>query len=340
MEDKKYNVAVVGATGVVGELMLSILNEREFPYDKAVALASEDSVGKKVMMGSKPLTVQSLADFDFDGIDFVFFAAGKDVSAQYVPKAAAAGAMVIDNSSAFRYDDDVPLIVPEVNAALLADLPERRIIANPNCSTIQMVVVLNPIAEMVGVERVNVATYQAVSGCGSKAIEELARQTATLLNGQEVAIESLPHQIAFNVFPQIDEFEENGYTREEMKMVWETQKIMNDPNIKINATAVRVPVFYGHSEALHIETKEFISQSDLLNLLESTPGIKLMQSDYPTPVTHAASQDDIFVGRVRQDVSHPNGINLWVVADNVRKGAALNAVQIAELLVNRDRVLH
>ncbi len=339
MEQKKYNVAVVGATGVVGELILDILNEREFPLAEVHALASEKSVGKKVMFGSKPIPVDDLASFDFTGIDFAFFSAGGDVSKEYAPKAAQAGAIVIDNTSAFRYDDDIPLIVPEVNAALLAELPERRIIANPNCSTIQMVVVLNPIAELVGVERVNVATYQAVSGAGRSAIEELAQQTATMLNGQEPSVEVMPHKIAFNLIPQIDQFEENGYTREEMKMVWETQKILADPSIKVNPTAVRVPVFYGHSEALHIETKEPVDLEQLLSLLSSTPGICLMQNDYPTPVTHAANQDAVYVGRVRKDPSHPRGLNLWVVADNVRKGAALNAIQIAELLVNRDRVL-
>ena len=339
MTDKKYNVAIVGATGVVGEVILSILHEREFPVGDVVPLASERSAGKKVMLGSKPIMVQDLATFDFAGIDFAFFSAGAEVSLEHAPRAAKAGAMVIDNTSAFRYDDDVPLVVPEVNAAILAELPERNIIANPNCSTIQMVVVLNPIAELAGIERVNVATYQAVSGAGKSAIEELARQTASLLNAQEASVETLPHQIAFNVFPQIDRFEENGYTREEMKMVWETQKIMNDANIKVNPTAVRVPVFYGHSEALHIETKEPIDINELLSVLSTTPGLSLMQKDYPTPVTHAASQDGIFVGRVRQDISHPNGVNMWVVADNIRKGAALNAVQIAELLVNRDRLL-
>ena len=339
MTDKKYNIAIVGATGVVGEVILDVLHEREFPANHIVPLASEQSAGKKVMFGSKPIQVKELESFDFKDIDIAFFSAGSDVSLHHAPRAAKAGAMVIDNTSAFRYDDDIPLVVPEVNAAVLAHLPERRIIANPNCSTIQMVVALNPIAELYGLDRINVATYQAVSGAGKSAIEELAKQTAALLNGQDPVAENLPHQIAFNLFPQIDTFEQNGYTREEMKMVWETQKIMGDQSIKVNPTAVRVPVFYGHSEAVHVETKQPVDMTELLEVLASTPGLTLMQDDYPTPVTHAASQDGVFVGRVRQDISHPNGVNLWIVSDNIRKGAALNSVQIAELLVNLDRVM-
>ena len=259
------------------------------------------------------------------------------MSAEYAPKAAAAGCIVIDNTSHFRYDDDKPLVVPEVNAHAIADYKKTNIIANPNCSTIQMVVALKPIHDAVGIERINVATYQAVSGSGKVAMEELAKQTASLLNGKPIVSEVYPKQIAFNVIPQIDVFEDNGYTREEMKMIWETQKIMGDKSIQVNPTAVRVPVFYGHSEACHIETREKITADQALKLLRKAPGVKVLdkrkEGGYPTPVTDASGKDAVFVGRVREDVSHPRGLNLWVVSDNVRKGAATNSVQIAELLV-------
>ena len=340
MEKKKYNVAVVGATGVVGEVIVSLLHEREFPLGDIFVLASEDSVGKKVMYGNKPLLVGDLADFDFSKVDYAFFSAGRSVSKEYVPKATAAGALVIDNTSEFRYEADVPLIVPEVNPQLLVDLPKRRILSNPNCSTIQMAVVLNPLIEAIGVERVTVSTYQAVSGAGKAAIEELARQTATIMNGHEIEVEALPQQIAFNIIPQIDEMGDNGFTREEMKLVLETQKIFYNKSLQINATAVRVPVFYGHSESLQIELSQDANLEEIRELLDSTVGLNFLQDEYPMPAVHAAQQDEVFVGRLRQDLFKPNTINLWVVSDNVRKGAALNAVQIAELLVNRDRVLH
>ena len=332
MTEKTYNVAVVGATGVVGEVIIDLLAERD-------PLASERSAGETVLCGTKRCQVGDLAEFDFSGVHYAFFSAGSEVSRQYAQKAAAAGAIVIDNTSAFRYDDDVPLIVPEVNSALLADLPARGIIANPNCSTIQMAVALNPIVERVGISRINVSTYQAVSGAGRSAIKELAGQTAALLNGQSIEVNALPKQIAFNVIPHIDVFEDNGYSREEMKMVLETQKIFNDATIAVNPTTVRVPVFYGHSEAVHIETRAPIELEEVAALLAEASGVELLQDDYATAVTDAASQDVVYVSRLRRDISHPNGINMWVVADNVRKGAALNAIQIAELLVNRDRVL-
>jgi len=340
MSKKKYSVAIVGATGVVGEVILTLLKERKFPVGDIHVLASEQSAGESVLFGNKKLIVQDISTFDFSGVDFAFFTAGREVSKQYVPVATKAGSLVIDNTSEFRYDDDVPLIVPEVNASLLANLPERSIIANPNCSTIQMAVVLNPLIESFGVSKVNVTTYQSVSGAGRKAIEELARQTATLMNGQEIVAEAFPHQIAFNVIPQIDELEDNGYTREEMKMVLETHKIFNDKSIDVNATAVRVPVFYGHSEAIHVTLKQKAELSEVIEALSQACGISVFEKDYPMPVTHAAQQDGVFVGRIRRDLNDPFSFNLWVVSDNVRKGGALNSIEIAELLVNRDRVLH
>jgi aspartate-semialdehyde dehydrogenase len=259
------------------------------------------------------------------------------VSAEYAPKAAAAGCVVIDNTSQFRYDDDIPLVVPEVNPEKVAEYKNRGIIANPNCSTIQMLVALKPIYDEVGISRINVATYQAVSGTGKDAIEELATQTANLLNAKPVQASVYPKQIAFNVLPQIDVFMDNGYTKEEMKMVWETQKIMGDTDILVNPTAVRVPVFFGHSEAVHIETRQKISVARVRELLEAAPGVTVIDErengGYPTAVTDSSGHDDVYVGRIREDISHPNGINLWVVGDNVRKGAALNSVQIAEVLV-------
>lgn len=334
---KKVNVAVVGATGAVGEVMLSILAERQFPVDQVFALASERSAGKRVEFGTQRLTVQNLAEFDFSQVQIGLFSAGASISAEYAPKAAAAGCVVIDNTSQFRYDDDIPLVVPEVNAERIADYTNRGIIANPNCSTIQMLVALKPIHDAVGIKRVNVATYQAVSGTGKEAIEELVVQTASLLNGKPITSEVYPKQIAFNALPHIDKFMDNGYTKEEMKMVWETQKIMGDDSIQVNPTAVRIPVFYGHSEAVHIETAEKISVEAVRDLLGQAPGITVLDEradgGYPTAVTEGANQDPVYIGRIREDISHPQGINMWVVADNVRKGAALNSIQIAENLL-------
>jgi aspartate-semialdehyde dehydrogenase len=334
---KKYDVAVVGATGAVGETMLSILAERNFPVGNVYALASERSAGKKVAFGDNYLTVESLADFDFSKTQIGLFSAGGSLSEKYAPIAAAAGCVVIDNTSHFRYEDDIPLVVPEVNPEAIAQHTTRGIIANPNCSTIQMLVALKPIYDAVGIERINVATYQAVSGTGKEAITELANQTAALLNGREAESAVYPKQIAFNALPQIDVFMENGYTKEEMKMVWETKKIFGDETILVNPTAVRVPVFYGHSEAVHIETKEKISAQKARELLEKADGIKVMDErvdgGYATAVSEGATQDPVYVSRIRDDISHDRGLNLWVVADNVRKGAALNSVQIAELLI-------
>ncbi|NCF14995.1 MAG: aspartate-semialdehyde dehydrogenase [Gammaproteobacteria bacterium] len=333
---KKYDIAVVGATGAVGESMLEILKERKFPVGEVHALASERSLGKTVSFGNRDLNVENLADFDFSKVQIGLFSAGASVSEEYAPQAAAAGCVVIDNTSRFRYDDDIPLVVPEVNPDAIADYTTRGIIANPNCSTIQMVVALKPIYDAAGIERVNVCTYQAVSGAGRSAIEELVRQTTTLLNGRPLEIEGDAKQIAFNAIPHIDVFLENRYTKEEMKMVWETRKILDDEEILVNPTAVRIPAFYGHSEAVHIETRDKISAEDVSKLLAGSPGIEVLDGvgtgEYPTAVTESSGTDPVFVGRIREDISHPRGINLWVVADNIRKGAALNSVQIAEIL--------
>lgn len=336
MEKMGYDVAVVGATGVVGEAFLEVLAERNFPISHLYPLASARSAGETVLFNNKNHNVTDIAEFDFSKVQFAFFSAGAEVSKLYAPVAAEAGCVVIDNTSHFRYEPDIPLVIPEVNPYALQDYRERNIIANPNCSTIQMLIALKPIYDAVGITRINVATYQSVSGAGKKAIEELARQTAQLLNGQDISIKVFPKQIAFNVVPQIDEFQENGYTKEEMKMVWETQKILEDNSILVNATAVRVPVFYGHSEAVHVETLQPIDAITAKEILSIAPGVEVINEfDYPTSVSHAASQDAVFVGRIRENMGQ-NGLNLWIVSDNVRKGAALNAVQIAETLIADD----
>jgi aspartate-semialdehyde dehydrogenase len=328
-------IAIAGATGAVGEALLAILEERNFKFADLIPLASERSVGTKVKCGGRSFAVRELEKFDFAGVDIAFFSAGGKVSRAHAPRAAAAGAVVIDNTSEFRYDDDVPLVVAEVNPEQIANRP-RGIIANPNCSTMQMLVALAPIHRAVGITRINVATYQSVSGAGRSALEELGRQTAAMLNFQEIKPERFPVQISFNVIPHIDEFQPNGYTKEEMKLVWETRKILGDESIQVNPTAVRVPVFYGHAEAVHLETREKLGADEARRLIAAAPGIVVVDEPrpggYPTPVTHAAGKDPVFVGRIREDISHPRGLSLWVVADNIRKGAALNAVQIAELL--------
>ncbi len=334
---EKYDVAVLGATGAVGKTMLEVLAERQFPVRNVYALASARSAGEAVEFGRKELTVLNVEEFDWSKVQIGLFSAGGSVSEKWAPIAAAAGVVVIDNTSHFRYDDDIPLVVPEVNPEALYAFRNRNIIANPNCSTIQMMLALKPLHDAGGIERINVATYQAVSGTGKDAMEELAKQTAALLNFQSVKCEVYPKQIAFNCLPQIDVFQENGYTKEEMKMVWETRKILGDDRIQVNPTAVRVPVFYGHSEAIHVETRKKISADQARELLRAMPGVRVMddpaQGSYPTAVTDAAGKDDVFVGRIREDISHPRGLDLWVVADNVRKGAATNSVQIAETLV-------
>ncbi|HET9188976.1 MAG TPA: aspartate-semialdehyde dehydrogenase [Rudaea sp.] len=334
---KQYKVAMAGATGAVGETLLSILAERKFPVSELVPLASERSAGGRVEFAGKQVPVKNLADYDFSGVDIAFFSAGGKVSREHAPRAAAAGAVVIDNTSEFRYQDDIPLVVSEVNPEAIAQYTNRGIIANPNCSTMQMLVALAPIHRAAGISRINVATYQSVSGAGRSGMEELARQTAALLSFQEIAPAKFSKQIAFNVIPHIDDFQDNGYTKEEMKMVWETRKILGDAAIEVNPTAVRVPVFYGHAEAVHIETREKISAAQARALLEKAPGVSVVDrreaGGYPTPVSDAAGKDAVSVGRIREDISHPRGLDLWIVADNIRKGAALNAVQIGEILI-------
>jgi aspartate-semialdehyde dehydrogenase len=336
----EFSVAVVGATGLVGETMIQVLEERDFPISELYPLASNRSVGKSVSFRGRSIAVRDLGGFDFSQADIGLFSPGAEVSRIYAPKAAAAGCIVIDNTSEFRYEDDIPLVVPEVNPEAIEQFRNRGIIANPNCSTIQLVVALKPIHDAVGIERINVATYQSVSGAGREAVEELADQSIQLLTGKgPVTPRVVAKQIAFNCVPQIDKFEDNGYTKEEMKMVWETQKILGDPNIRVNATAVRVPVFYGHSEVVHLETRQKISADEARALLAKAPGVEVMDErragGYPTAATEAANRDTVYVGRIREDLSSDRGLNLWVVADNVRKGAATNSVQIAEILVRQ-----
>lgn len=334
----KYNVAILGATGAVGEAMIDILQERKFPVKQLFPLASARSVGETVLFRNKNIPVLDVETFDFSQVNIGLFSAGASVSEKYGPIAADAGCVVIDNTSCFRYEDDIPLVVPEVNAKMIEQYRNRNIIANPNCSTIQLVVALKPIYDAVGISRINIATYQSVSGAGKKGVTELVEQTTQLLSGKVEDPKVFSRQIAFNVIPHIDNFQDNGYTREEMKLIWETRKILNDESIMINPTAVRVPVFYGHSEAVHIETKQKISAAEAKELLLRAPGIILLEEneDFPTAISEGSSQDAVYVGRVREDLSHPSGLNLWIVADNVRKGAALNAVQIAEILIGLE----
>ena len=331
-----FNIAVVGATGAVGEQMLAILAERNFPVGNVYALASSRSAGRSVKFGDKELQVSDLAEFDFKLAQIALFSAGGSVSAEYAPRAAEAGCVVIDNSSHFRREADIPLIVSEVNPHRIADYKKRNIIANPNCSTMQMLVALKPLHDAAKLARINIATYQAASGAGARATEELAQQSADMLNGKDPKVEVFTAPLAFNCIPHIDSFQDNGYTREEMKIVWETHKILEDDSIAVNATAVRVPVFYGHAEAAHLEMREKLPADKARQLLAEAPGVCVIDErdagGYPTPFQHAAGRDEVFVGRIRDDISHPHGLNLWIVSDNVRKGAALNAVQIAEHL--------
>jgi len=345
MEEKKpgqsskgYGVCVLGATGLVGDMMIRILEERDFPVSELMPLASSRSVGKRVEFRGRHIPVIDVATFDFARAQIGLFSAGGDISREYAPKAAAAGCIVIDNTSEFRYEDDIPLVVPEVNPQAIGEYKKRGIIANPNCSTIQMVVALKPIYDAVGITRINVATYQSVSGAGKEAVDELASQTTKLMSGEQPdKPKVIAKRIAFNCVPQIDKFMDNGYTKEEMKMVWETRKILGDPNVLVNATAVRVPVFFGHSEAVHIETREKITAEAARELLRRAPGIEVLDErkpgGYPTAATEAANRDTVYVGRIREDISHERGLNLWIVSDNIRKGAATNSVQIAEILV-------
>ena len=334
---KKLKIAVVGATGAVGEAMLSILVEYGFKDADVHALASEKSLGKTLEFGHRSLPVEVLEDYDFKGTDFGLFSAGAGISLKHAPRAARAGCTVIDNTSAFRLDDEIPLVVPEINGDLLENLPAGSIIANPNCSTIQMLIAVAPIHAIAGIERINVATYQSVSGAGSEGLEELARQTMDRLSFKEITPSVFAQPIAFNCIPVIDAMQENDYTREEMKLHWETRKILRDDSIGVNATAVRVPVFYGHSEAVHLETARDISMDRVREAMHKAPGLVLIDDNaagaQATAVTHAAGKDDTYVSRLRRDYTHPRGINMWVVSDNVRKGAALNAVQILKMMV-------
>lgn len=332
---RAFDVAVLGATGLVGKNMIEILEERGFPINNLYPLASARSAGSTITFKGEEITVQDADTFDWTQVQIGFFSAGGSISAKYAPIAAEQGCVVIDNTSHFRYEPDIPLVVPEVNPHAIADFRNRNIIANPNCSTIGMLVALKPIHDQFGITRINVATYQSVSGAGKSAMDELAKQTADLLNGREVKVENFSRQIAFNSIPQIDVFLDNDYTKEEMKMSWETQKIMGDESILVNATAVRVPVFYGHGEAVHLETQQPMDVEQAKAVLREAPGVVLMENreDFPTQVGNASGKDEVFVGRVRQDITHPNGLNLWVVSDNVRKGAATNSIQIAEVLI-------
>jgi len=333
---KKFNVAILGATGLVGETLIDILQERNFPINNLYLLASKRSAGKRLSFGNKNIKVQDVAEFDFSGTDIAFFSAGGSVSEKYAPIAAAAGTVVVDNTSQFRYDDDIPLVVSEVNPEKVADYKNHNIIANPNCTTMQIMPVLKPLADEAGLLRMNIASYQAVSGAGRTAMERLAHETAQIMNAKG-AEGDLSRQFAFNVIPEIDVMLENGYTKEEMKMVWESRKILDLPELQVNPTAARVPVFFGHSIALHIETRDKLSADKAMNLLRKAPGVELVDErdpvSFPTAVSHAANRDAVFVGRIREDISHSHGLSLWVVGDNIRKGAALNSIQIGEILV-------
>jgi aspartate-semialdehyde dehydrogenase len=338
MSGKKFNVAVAGATGAVGNQMISCLEESDFPVQSVKFLASARSVGRQLRFKGDPIAVEELKEDSFKGIDIALFSAGGSTSERFAPCAAKDGCVVVDNSSAWRMDPDVPLVVPEVNPHAVAHYSKKGIIANPNCSTIQMVVALNPIRKKFGIKRIVVSTYQAVSGTGKKAIDELFDQTRALINFLECENKIYPHRIAFNCLPHIDVFLENGYTKEEMKMVNETRKIFEDDTIGVTATTVRVPVFYGHSESVNVETKEPVSVREVKLVLENAPGIKVVDDPannrYPL-ATDAAGQDLTLVGRIRKDESIASGINMWIVADNIRKGAATNAVQIAALLAEK-----
>ncbi|MFN2301806.1 MAG: aspartate-semialdehyde dehydrogenase [Gammaproteobacteria bacterium] len=338
MNERTYNIAILGATGLVGEAMIEALATSTLPLGEVFLLASENSAGSRLEFRGRQLRVEDAASFDWSRAQIALFSAGADVSEHYAPLAAEAGCIVIDNSSRWRYDDEVPLVVPEVNPGAIAGWRAKRIIANPNCSTIQLVVALKPLADAAGLRHVGVATYQAVSGAGRAAVNELAGQTASLLNGQGAGEpEAFPVQIAFNAIPHIDAFEENGFTREEMKITRETRKILDLPDLPVAATAVRIPVFFGHSEVVSVQTERPLGAERARELLALAPGVVVVDArgpgGYPTPVGHAASNDGVFVGRLRDDPSRENGLLMWVVADNVRKGAALNAVQIAETLV-------
>ncbi|PCS22430.1 aspartate-semialdehyde dehydrogenase [Candidatus Enterovibrio escicola] len=335
---KKFNagfdVAVLGATGIVGRTIVEVLEERKFPVCNLYLLANEYNAGETFRFNGKSVCVKNVEDFDWSQVQVGLFTAGAEVSGRWAQIAVEEGVIVIDDSSRFRYDPDIPLVITEVNPEVIADFRNRNIIAIPNCLTIQMMVALKPIYDLVGIERINVATYQSVSGSGKKGIDELACQTVKLLSGQDVETNTYKKQIAFNCLPHIDKLMNNGYTKEEMKMVWETQKILGNENIAINPTCVRVPVFHGYAEAVHIECRQPLDAIEAIDLLSRAKGVEVFANeDYPTQVINGVGKDNVMIGRVRKDISHPNGLNLWIVADNIRKGAATNSVQIAEILV-------
>ncbi|TLY66492.1 MAG: aspartate-semialdehyde dehydrogenase [Gammaproteobacteria bacterium] len=338
--DRQFRVAVIGATGLIGETLITVLEERGFPVSQLYALASNRSLGRSASFRGRSYPVQELADFDFTHCDLALFCAGAQVSREYAPRAVAAGCLVIDNTCEFRYREDVPLVVPEVNLHALAGFGQRGIVANPDCCTIQLALVLKPLHDAAGIERIDVATYQSVSGAGRAAVEELARQSIAALSGQgTVAADAAIGRIAFNCVPHIDAFQDNGYTRAEMRLVWETRKVLGDAALRVNATAVRVPVFYGHCEAVHIQTRRALSATQARELLRKAPGVTVMDErvagGYPTAATEAAKRDTVYVGRIREYLAPDRGLNLWIVADNVRKGAATNSVQIAEAWAQR-----
>lgn len=334
-----HDVAVAGATGAVGKEMLSILEQRDFPIRNLYPLASGSKPGRAVHFRGKEIPVGAVPDFDFGKAQVALFSMGGGPSKEHAPRAAEAGCLVVDNSSAFRRDDDVPLVVVGVNSDALENRPEKGIVANPNCSTMQMLVALGPIHEAVEIEKLHVATYQSVSGAGALAIEEMLQQSRDILEGKDPACEKFPVQIGFNAIPHIDEFLDNGFTREEMKVVWETHKILGTESISVSATAVRIPVVRGHSEAIFLTTREYLGAESARALLQKTPGLEVVDEarpgGYPTAATHADGSDLVFVGRIRDDIFERCGLHLWVVSDNLRKGAALNAIQIAELLAQR-----
>ena len=337
MKTRPVNVAVVGATGAVGENMLKVLEERDFPVGEIYPLASARSAGRQVRFKERDIAVGDLAAFDFSRARIALFSAGASVSKEYAPRAVSAGCVVVDNTSQFRYEEKVPLVVPEVNPEAIADHRNAGIVANPNCSTVQLVVVLKPLHDRFRIRRINVATYQAVSGTGKAAVAEMLEQSRILLDGGCVEPRVYPVQIAFNALPHIDRFMDNGYTREEMKMVWETRKILRDDGLLVNPTTVRIPVVCGHSEAVHIEFAEKVSAREARELLSNAPGVVVIDErrdgGYPTAAVEAQGCNDVFVGRIREDISHPRGLDLWIVGDNLRKGAATNSIQIAEVLL-------
>ena len=335
-----YDIAVVGATGLVGETLLSLLAERNFPLGQVYALASENSLGKEVELGRKTLDVEDLATFDFTKVQLAFFAVDAELAADYVPIAIQAGCIVIDNSAQFRGEADVPLVIPEVNPEALAADTHRNLIASPSSSTIQLALALKPLLEIVKLTRIQVVAYEAASGAGRQAVDELAGQTASLLSGRPVESKIFAKQIAFNLLPQVDDLLETGHTEQELRLLKETRKVLGEPDLPLSPTVIRVPVFFGSSATVYLETETKLALTQVRSLLENAKGIELVDEngDYPTPVVEAANNDPVYVGRLREDLIQANGLHVWLVVDNIRKGAALNSVQIAELLIAQARL--